>query len=358
MESDAAHGRIPVALQKAIRARLASLGIKLTIAADALRTETDPVRARELRDRIVALKAEAKALVDRYTWARNLGGADLAAEPEAAEAPEGLLVFGDLDLAGAVAAPGRANDVALPAAFDDVALVLDLGGDEPQARARASAEATSPVLDEIELSLSLAEEIVAAAPQPARGGRLGLALGLAAELAAGRQAEWGGPLAARLLATVAIALERGADEDEAIAAVLFAAVDETNDELVLQQIRGLFGDRVVTLAAWSAWMLRIDPWEQRDRAYVKRLQEAPPSAILVSLCGRVATARAMLARRAASGTGELDRPGRGRERLVWSLRALAKAYRSVGDELLVGPLVDEWERAVAAIDRPGDAAPE
>src|SRR6185295_13194937 len=100
----------------------------------------------------------------------------------------------------------------------------------------------------------------------------------------------------------------------------------------------------------SAWLLRVDPWEQRDRAYLKRMQAAPPSAILVSLCGRLVAARAMLARRAEAGTGALDRPGRARERLVWSLRALTKAYRAVGDELLVGPLLDEWDRAVAAVE--------
>jgi hypothetical protein len=59
----------------------------------------------------------------------------------------------------------------------------------------------------------------------------------------------------------------------------------------------------------------------------------------------------MAGRRRAAGTGALDRPGRGRERLVWSLRAMVKAYRAVADPLVVGPLLDEWEAAVETVER-------
>ncbi len=367
MEPDSASGKIPATVQREIRSKLASLGIKLTIVAEELKQETDPERARDLRDQVVALKAEAKAVMDKYKWAKNLYNQDLVAEAEAsssAAALDDVLVFGDLDAAphpDAVApverAAPHAHTAPLPE-LDDVALVLDLGDSSSavraiEAEARVQKEAAEPmgVLDEVAFSLTLAEEASALpTQQEARGGRLGLALGILAETAARRETEWGEPLLGRALATVAFAIERGTDEDETIAAALAPVVDESNEDLLLQEIRSRFGERAVELVAWSAWMLRIDPWEQRDRAYLKRMESAPAPAILISVCGRLLAARSMLARRATSGTGSLDRPGRDRTRLVWSQRALVKAYRTVADPMLVGQVLDEWERAVATLE--------
>lgn len=356
MESDNIPGKIPPLAQKEIRSSLAAIGIKATLAAEQLQAEADPARAAVLREQIEALKAEAKALADRYRGAR-------APQPEAppdrqSSSSGNLIVFSELDELAAKAFGNEAAAVAKGPSdsFGELPLMVDLVGVDPSAAPSvfggATLDPSSGTLDEVTYALTFAEEAEASRVQPARGGRLGLALGIAAELSAGREAEWGGPLLASALETVVLVLSRGGDEEEVAAAALYGFVESSTEDIVLQDIRATLGDRVVELVAWAAWMLRIDPWEERDRAYATRLQSAPPSALAISLAGRLISARAMMARRVASGTGALDRPGRERERLVWSLRALVKAYRAVIDPASAGPLLDEWEAAVESITQP------
>jgi hypothetical protein len=360
MESENLSAKFPPNVQKEIRSKLGAIGIKVTIAAERLQAETDAARAAQLREEIAALKAEAKSVVDLYRSGKSIPAeAPRAGAPSAADSNDGIVVFGDL-VAPAASAPPPARPPSVEPAFGldagDVPLVVDLVGVDPNAIppvfGEAAIESGSGLLDEVAFSLTLLDEAEATRERAARGGRLGLGLGLAAELAAGREAEWGGPLLAAALETTALALSAGADEEEAAAAVLFETIDLSTEEVVLQEIRSLLGDRVVELVAWSAWMLRVDPWEQRDRAYMARFQTAPASSVFVSLAGRVVSGRAMSARRKAAGTGSLDRPGRERERLVWSLRALVKAYRSITVPPAAIPLLDEWEAAVEAIAHP------
>jgi hypothetical protein len=349
---DPESAKIPESVKGEIRAKLASLGIKLTIAGDQLKQETDPQRARELRDQMAALKEEARILVERYKWAKGTFGQDPAEQAAVAagggSSLDDVLVFAELD-----AAPVEIGQAAAPAAsLDDVQLVYDLVGTADAAPVRTSpVDDDVAVLDEVALTFSIEDEVSAApAPPAARGGRLGAALGLAVEDAATRTAPWGGPLVAALLEIVAVALARGAEEDEAIAAALHAAIDERQEELQLGEIRTMFGDRVVELVAWSAFIARIDPWQQRDRGYVARMQQAPAPAIFVSMCARLVEARAELARLADRGPAALEWGGLPRDRYFWNRRMLVKAYRASGHDLVVGPLVDAWVRDVAALD--------
>src|SRR4029079_16140225 len=55
------------------------------------------------------------------------------------------------------------------------------------------------------------------------------------------------PYAAHLLAVASIALEHGADEDEAIAALLHDAVEDQGGAKTLEEIRRRFGDRVASI---------------------------------------------------------------------------------------------------------------
>ena len=55
------------------------------------------------------------------------------------------------------------------------------------------------------------------------------------------------PYVALLLSVAALAMEHGADEDEAIAALLHDAVEDRGGKPTLEEIRKRFGDRVAAI---------------------------------------------------------------------------------------------------------------
>jgi (p)ppGpp synthase/HD superfamily hydrolase len=154
------------------------------------------------------------------------------------------------------------------------------------------------------------------------------------------------------LATVALVLEYGGDEDTVIAAAVDAAADTANSATALVQIKQIFGADVAELVEWTSWLKQIDPWEQRDRAWTKTILEAPQRAIIVGVCWRMASLEMLSRRYRSGGTGALERAGRERDRLLWIHRALAKAFRSVE----TAPLIDAWELVISDLERRKDSS--
>ncbi|MCC6742606.1 MAG: HD domain-containing protein [Acidobacteria bacterium] len=354
--------KVPVALRNEIRAKLASLNIKLALAAEELKKETNPDRIKELRDHLFELKAEAQDAVEKYRWAEKLyisEGAGTAADtpPEGAdEAFDGLLVFGDLDLtspppaelqsaaSGKLVAP---VGVAMPGFDDDVEVVFDVDVVESPASQTSSAldayDAADGVFGQLTYSVELDTPGAAAGPSlsPARGGRIGQALAFA--VAASQSA--GVPLAAPLAATV-LAIEGGADENATIAAALHDVCEGTGGGERQQEVIDEFGPEVAGLLEWCGWMKQIDPWDQRDRAWFNQLQTAPPDAFLVSICYRIANLATIQRAWRALGAEALGDSDKHRERFFWCQRAMLKAYKSKAR----GPLVDEWQRLVDELE--------
>jgi (p)ppGpp synthase/HD superfamily hydrolase len=84
------------------------------------------------------------------------------------------------------------------------------------------------------------------------GERFDRALVLASELHRTQtRKESGTPYVAHLLSVAALAIEHGADEDQAIAALLHDAVEDQGGLPTGERIRGLFGDRVAELVLGS-----------------------------------------------------------------------------------------------------------
>jgi GTP pyrophosphokinase len=335
---------IPVHLQKELRAKLVSLNIKLTLAIEQLKAEADVGRKASLRDEVSRLKQEAHDLVALY----RAGG-----PPEAREAraqPDGYLVFGEYDEPAVAAAPAAAAIDARatqPLALDELEIIF-----EPEVLAQPAAPRWVPVADETggyaddeyDLTLTFGTNDVEMPRQSATpGGRVGEALAFAAECAGSGRADGVPRSLGRVLETVAMSIEAGADEEEVVAAAVHDTVSGPADEVTMYELRDRFGEGVAGLVAECAALRRIDPWEQRDRSYMILLAESSPAAVRIAVRARMCGVEA-LARQWRTGSVGMD--AKGLERLFWSLKALGKAYRQAG----VGPLADAWDRAVSALE--------
>jgi GTP pyrophosphokinase len=80
-----------------------------------------------------------------------------------------------------------------------------------------------------------------------------------------------------LLAVTAIALDHGATENEAIAALLHDAVEDQGGQATLDEIRRRYGKRVARIvdAVSDTDQSPKPPWRERKEAYIERLPSEP-----------------------------------------------------------------------------------
>jgi GTP pyrophosphokinase len=177
------------------------------------------------------------------------------------------------------------------------------------------------------------------------------ALVYAAELHAGQTRKASGtPYVAHLLGVTSIALEHGADEDEAIAALLHDAVEDQGGQATADEIRRRFGDRVVeiVLGCTDADTIPKPPWRERKERYIAHIEEASPSVWLVAAADKLYNARSILADFRHLGDAVWSRFNGGKEGTLWYYRTLAdklgdKAPDALADEL--NRVVDELAAA-------------
>src|SRR5438132_7024592 len=87
------------------------------------------------------------------------------------------------------------------------------------------------------------------------------------------------PYLSHLLGVAAIAMEYGADEDEAIGALLHDAAEDGGGEATLAEIRARFGDAVGDIVLGCSDSLVEDPedklpWQERKENYLAHLENA------------------------------------------------------------------------------------
>jgi (p)ppGpp synthase/HD superfamily hydrolase len=150
------------------------------------------------------------------------------------------------------------------------------------------------------------------------------------------------PYVAHVLAVAALALEHGADEDQAIAALLHDAVEDQGGMATAARIRARFGPRVhdLVLALTDATVVPKPPWRARKETYLTHLRTAPADVLLVSACDKVHNARAIVADHAEHGAALWQRFSGGRDGTLWYYRELAAIFRSRGPARLAA-LLDE-----------------
>ena len=97
------------------------------------------------------------------------------------------------------------------------------------------------------------------------------------------------PYIAHLLAVAGLALENGANEDVAIAALLHDAAEDAGGQGRLSDIRIRFGTAVADLVAdcTDAFETPKPPWRARKEAYIAHLPRASRGAILISCCDKL-----------------------------------------------------------------------
>jgi len=179
--------------------------------------------------------------------------------------------------------------------------------------------------------------------------RFSRALVYAAELHGGqRRKVSGAPYVSHLLRVAGIALGAGADEDEAIAAVLHDAIEDQGGDKTRQEIRRRFGHRVVEIVdgCTDTDQHPKPPWRRRKEAYLARLRNASASVRLVSACDKLDNARSILTGYRRLGPSLWTRFSGGRDGVAWYYRSVVEALKQAGTD----PLVDELDLVVSEIE--------
>lgn len=159
----------------------------------------------------------------------------------------------------------------------------------------------------------------------------------------------GAPYVAHLLAVAAIALEHGAGEDEAIAALLHDAVEDQGGSSRLVEIRERFGSAVAHIVdgCTDADTIPKPPWRQRKEQYLARLGSHSRSVHLVCAADKLHNVRSVIAEYRQRGESLWQFFNGGRDGTLWYYRTIADKLR----ELNPGPLVDELDRAVRELEQ-------
>ena len=157
---------------------------------------------------------------------------------------------------------------------------------------------------------------------------------------------------AHLLGVTAIALEYGANEAEAIGALLHDVVEDCGGKSRLEDIRARFGPMIGAIVEGCSDTLDTPkpPWRERKEKYLQHLPQASAAVRLVSAADKLHNARATLGDYQRLGEKVWDRFHDGKAGTLWYYRALVTAFQAAGSNALI----EELDRAVTAIEQLAD----
>jgi (p)ppGpp synthase/HD superfamily hydrolase len=158
------------------------------------------------------------------------------------------------------------------------------------------------------------------------------------------------PYVAHILGVSAIALEYGANETEAIGALLHDTVEDCGGAERLRDIRQKFGEDVASIVdgCTDSDKTPKPPWRDRKRAYIEHLKDSHSSTRLVSASDKLHNTRAILAELRRNGLEVFERFAGKKDGTIWYYRALVTAFRQHGDR---ADLIDELDRVVSEIEK-------
>jgi GTP pyrophosphokinase len=156
------------------------------------------------------------------------------------------------------------------------------------------------------------------------------------------------PYACHLLSVAAIALEYGANETEAIAALLHDAVEDQGGAKTRRKIERRFGSEVAKIVEGCSDSHGDPkpPWFDRKKSYLDRIAGEPPSVRLVSAADKLHNVRSILKDYREIGEDLWSRFNGGREGTLWYYGSLVSEFRKAGSN----PLVEELARVVSELE--------
>lgn len=157
------------------------------------------------------------------------------------------------------------------------------------------------------------------------------------------------PYVSHLLGVAAIAIENGATEDQAIAALLHDAVEDQGGAARLEDIRTRFGKDVARIVAdcTDSDIEPKPPWRARKEAYLASLSHKPAASLEVSIADKTHNAGAIVADLHVHGEQVWTRFTGKKDGSLWYYRALTNAFV----ELAPGAASDRFARLVDEMER-------
>ena len=157
------------------------------------------------------------------------------------------------------------------------------------------------------------------------------------------------PYIGHLIGVTSIALEYGANEDEAIGALLHDAAEDAGGAGRIEDIRVRFGENVAKIVegCTDTVITPKPPWRERKEKYIAHVKHADASTILVSAADKLHNTRAILRDLRKDGDAVWSRLRGGKEGSLWYYRALVSAFRARGDS----DLIDELDHVVSEIEK-------
>ena len=158
------------------------------------------------------------------------------------------------------------------------------------------------------------------------------------------------PYIAHPMGVASIALEHGADEDLAMAALLHDAVED-GGAAYAELIRAEFGDRVADIVAGCTDGVPDSagnkaPWAERKVAYLTHLMSASDDVLLVSGSDKLHNARAIVEDLLKIGEDVFKRFSSSKEQTLWYYESLAQIFASRGSPVAkaLTEAVDQMKR--------------
>jgi GTP pyrophosphokinase len=170
------------------------------------------------------------------------------------------------------------------------------------------------------------------------------------------------PYMAHILGVAAIALEHGANEEEAIAAILHDAIEDAPKRLGASGVRGAIEER------FGAEVLKIvegcthsdaqpkPPWKRRKEQYIRRIAREDASTLLVSASDKLHNVRAILSDFRVEGIRVFERFNKeaGMDGTIGYYRGLVIAFLAQNKRLedsRLNRLLNELDRTVTALEQ-------
>lgn len=142
------------------------------------------------------------------------------------------------------------------------------------------------------------------------------------------------PYLAHPMGVASIALDHGADEEQAMAALLHDAVEDGGPHYA-KRIRDQFGDRVADIVEGCTDGVpdssgKKEAWKPRKERYISHLQKATDDVLLVSGSDKLHNARAIVEDLLRIGPVVFDRFTSTQEQTIWYYETLSGVFSSRG----------------------------